>query len=152
MKRFIVLTILAAAATLFAGYPAHASAEGRGQEHRGHPEMALLKKLDLSPAQKQQAKEIFRTQRSQIKPVIQQMAAERRALRNIVQADAIDEQAIRTQAARVAAVQADLAVQRAHLFHDLRGILTPEQLQKFKELQAKMDKRIDEHLSGDANL
>jgi periplasmic protein CpxP/Spy len=152
MKRIIVLAIFVATATLFAGYAADASAAGRGPEHRGHPDLWLLKKLDLSPVQKQQAKDIFRTQRSQIKPVIQQMAAERRALRNLVQADAIDEQAIRTQAARVAAVQADLAVQRAHLFHDLRGILTPEQLQKFKELQAKMDQRIDEHLSGDAKL
>ena len=57
-----------------------------------------------------------------------------------------DEAAIRAQSAKVAAVQSDIAIQRASLNAELRAVLRPEQVAEFekmeKELQAKMDERL----------
>jgi protein CpxP len=60
-----------------------------------------------------------------------------------VQAETVDEAAIRAQATKVAAVEADLAVQRAHGAQEIRKVLTPEQIQKFKAIQEKRDSKLD---------
>jgi protein CpxP len=104
----------------------------------------MATELGLSSQQKQDVKEIFAKSRPQAEPLMKQIKTERRALRELVQADAIDEAAIRAQSAKVAAVEADLAVQRAHVAQQIRAILTPEQVQKFKAIQAKRDSRMDE--------
>ena len=59
--------------------------------------------------------------------------------------------AIRAQAAKVASLEADLAVERAHVAHDIRAVLTPEQLQKFKDMQIDADARFDGLLQRIAN-
>jgi protein CpxP len=76
---------------------------------------------------------------------------ERRALRDTIHAETIDETAIRAQAAKVASLEADLAVQRAHVSHDIRAVLTPDQLEKLKEMQIDVDARIDGFLHRVAN-
>ena len=75
------------------------------------------------------------------------MVAERRSLRTLIQAETVDEAAIRAQSAKVAAVAADLAVQRAHGAQEIRKVLTPEQIQKFKSLQEKRDSKFDRFIS-----
>jgi protein CpxP len=104
----------------------------------------MAKELQLTQQQKQQVKEIFAKNRPQAEPLMKQMHAERRALRSLVQADTIDEAAIRAQSAKIAAVEADLAVQHAHVAKEIRAILTPEQIAKQNELQAQRDKRMEE--------
>lgn len=104
----------------------------------------MAKELQLTQQQKQQLKEIFAKNRPQAEPLMKQMRAERRALRALIQADTIDEPAIRAQSAKVAAVEADLAVQHARVAKEIRAILTPEQIAKEKELQAQRDKKMDE--------
>ncbi|MBT1073463.1 Spy/CpxP family protein refolding chaperone [Pelotalea chapellei] len=103
----------------------------------------MAKELQLSPQQKQQIKEIFDRNKPAAEPLFKQMKTERLALRSLVQADTIDEAAIRAQSAKVAAIQADLAVQRARVHQEIRAILTPEQIAKAKELQAQRDKRME---------
>ena len=79
--------------------------------------------------------------------MIREVVTERRALRDAIRAESFDESAIRSQAAKVAGLEADLAVQRAHVAHDIRAVLTPEQLQKLKELQVNADVRVDRALA-----
>ena len=100
--------------------------------------------LGLSSQQQQDVKAVFAKTRSQAEPLMKQLKTEHRSLRALIQADAVDDAAIRAQSAKVAAVEADLAVQRAHVGQQVRAILTPEQVQKFKELQAARDGRIDD--------
>jgi protein CpxP len=107
----------------------------------------LAKELHLTAQQKQQVKELFEKNRPQVEPLIKQLAAERRALRALIQADAVDEAAIRAQSAKSAAIQADLAVHRAHAAHEFRAILTPEQIARARELQAERDRKLDERMS-----
>ncbi len=103
--------------------------------------------LGLSAQQQQDIKAILRKDGAQFLPLLKQFMAERRALRALIQADALDEAAIRAQSVKVAAIQADLAVQRARVGQEVRKLLTPEQTLKLKELQAGMDGKRDRMLS-----
>ena len=78
---------------------------------------------------------------------LKQLVSERRALRDKIRAEQVDESGIRAQSAKVAVVEADLAVQRAHIAHDLRAVLTPEQMKKLHDMQVDVDSRIDDLLS-----
>ena len=104
----------------------------------------MAKELQLTDQQRQQVKEIFAKNKPQAEPLMKQMHAERRALRSLIQADTIDEAAIRAQSAKLAAVEADMAVQHARVAKEIRAILTPEQIAKQKELQAQRDKKMEE--------
>jgi protein CpxP len=64
-------------------------------------------------------------------------------MRTLIQSGSADEAAIRAQAAKVAAVEADLAIQRAQMAKQFRAILTPEQVEKFKAVQKEKDARFD---------
>ncbi len=103
--------------------------------------------LGLSAQQQQDIKAILRKDGAQFLPLLKQFMAERRALRALIQADALDEAAIRAQSVKVAAIQADLAVQRARVGQEVRKLLTPEQTLKLKEFQAGMDGKRDRMLS-----
>jgi protein CpxP len=110
-----------------------------GPPMKGQHFARMATELGLSAQQKTDIKAIFQKNRAQFQPLLKQMVAERHALRTLIQADVIDEAAIRAQSARVAAIQADLAVQRAHMGQEVRKLLTPEQIQKLKEFQTRMD-------------
>jgi len=110
-----------------------------------------LAQVGVTDAQKAQVKAILRKYQPTAGPLIREVVTERRALRDAIRAETIDEAAIRAQAAKVASLQADLAVERAHIAHDIRAVLTPEQIQKLKELQAQADARVDARLQRIAN-
>jgi periplasmic protein CpxP/Spy len=138
-----MFAIVAAVATTLglAAITASAHMGDEGQPPTGRHFKKMSKELGLTSKQQDGIKAIFEKNRPLVKPLIQQMMTERRALRSLVQADTIDEAAIRAQSAKVAAIQADLAVQRAHTGQDIRALLTPDQILKFKTLQAKRDNR-----------
>ncbi|HIJ80181.1 MAG TPA: Spy/CpxP family protein refolding chaperone [Desulfuromonadales bacterium] len=103
----------------------------------------MAAELGLSDQQKLDVKALFAKNRPLAEPLMASLNTERRALRALVQADAVDETAIRAQSAKVAALMADLAVQRAHVAQQIRTVLTPEQVKKFKEIQARRDSTMD---------
>ena len=103
----------------------------------------LTGKLGLSDQQKAQMKEVVKKNRPQLKPIFTQLIDERRAMRTLIQSGSADEAAIRAEAAKVAGIEADLAVQRARMVKQLRANLTPEQIEKFKALQKERDARFD---------
>lgn len=100
--------------------------------------------LGLSSKQKQDIQDVYTKGRARNEPLMNQMATERRALRALIHADTIDEAAIRTQSGKVSAIMADLAVQHAQAARQVRALLTPEQAQKLKAIQATCDCRMDE--------
>lgn len=110
-----------------------------------------LAQLGVTDEQKTQVKTILRKYQPTAGPLIQQVVTERRVLRDRIRAETIDETAIRAEAAKVASLEADLAVQRAHVAHEIRAVLTPEQLLKLKEMQIDVDARIDGFLHRIAN-
>jgi protein CpxP len=68
---------------------------------------------------------------------------ERRALRKTIHTTPVNEAAIRAQAARVAQIEADLDVKRAYVSDRIRAVLTPEQVEKLKELAGSIDEHVD---------
>jgi protein CpxP len=113
-----------------------------GWKGHGHPGHRLAKALGLSKEQKEQVKAIFLKHRDGIAPLRKEMVSERRELRNLIQADKPDEAAIRDQVKKIAATGGNLAVDRAKMFQEVRAVLTPEQVEKFRALQEKRDRRI----------
>ena len=158
MKKLVLISCSAAVALMTAVGIARAvdtnTSDNGGRRHRfGHRMgmMRALKEVGVTDTQKEQIRGIMRQQRPQMQPLRKQMVQERRALRNATQTSPVNESAIRTQAARVAQVHADLAVQRAHMADRVRAVLTPEQQAKLKEIQAQRDAKMDERLNRHNN-
>lgn len=114
-----------------------------GMPPAGRQFKKMATELGLSTQQQEQIQALFATNRPAAEPLVKQLQVEHRAVRNLAQADTLDEAAIRAQVAKAALVQADLAVQHAKLSQEVRVLLTPDQLQKFKTIQAQRDSRMD---------
>jgi protein CpxP len=114
-----------------------------GWNRHGHGERALSKALGLSKEQKDQIKTLFRKNHEEMAPLRKEIVSERRDMRNLILSDKPDEAAIREQAKKIAATTGEIAVRRAKATQEVRALLTPEQIEKFKALQEKRDRRID---------
>ncbi|WP_136516140.1 Spy/CpxP family protein refolding chaperone [Geomonas edaphica] len=145
MKRLMLFACITATTVLgsqsaFAGYGAGGDGRMGGceqQKHKGHGGMfrKMARELGLTDAQKQQVRTLFEAERQKNKPTFAALGTERRALRDLVHSGSADEGAIRAQSAKVAGLQADLAVARAAVAKQVLALLTPEQAAKFKELK-----------------
>lgn len=135
---------MAAAITLGAtAYAAsNASPVPTGMRPR-HEILSKLTSLGVTPEQKEQIRAILRETQPARQPLVQQLVQERRKLRNLIQANPADEQAIRAQVSKLSSIGADLAVQRARTFSRIRTVLTPAQLEKLKNLEASVDAAVD---------
>lgn len=99
--------------------------------------------LGITDAQKTQIRGILRDALPTVQPQVKQYVRERRALRQAIHATPVNEAAIRAQAGKVAQLEADLAVRRAHISERVRAILTPDQIGRLNELSEEVDARID---------
>jgi protein CpxP len=148
MRTSVKLFASAAAVVAVVGFSSiQASAfmgdEGMGMPPAGRQFKKMAAELGLTAQQQEGAKGIFAKNRPATEPLMKQLKSERHVLKNLVQADTIDEAAIRAQVAKMGTLQADMAVQHAKLAQEVRTILSPEQIQKFKEIQAARESRKD---------
>ncbi|TRZ99111.1 MAG: periplasmic heavy metal sensor [Deltaproteobacteria bacterium] len=150
----VLLTAVAVGATMVSGNAwayrggnggGQCGCEGRDGGWKGHgqPGDRMAKALDLTKEQTEQVKAIFLKHRDETASLRKAMMSERRELRTLTQAEKADEAAIREQAKKIAATTGDLAVRRASIAREVRAVLTPEQIRKFRTLQEKRDRRID---------
>ena len=134
------------------GFPADGPGAGSGeqQKHKGHKGhkgqkghqgghffQRMARELNLSDQQRAEAKTLFEQGRAEHKPLMDAMGGERRKLQSLIHSGNADEAAIRAQAAKVAAVQSDLAVLRGQQAKQFAALLTPDQAAKLKELREK---------------
>lgn len=114
-----------------------------GQEQKRHGHQGerffkrMAKELGLSDRQKIEAKALFEAGRAKHKPLHDALRAERHQLQTLVHSGSADEGAIRAEAAKVASLESDLAVQRAQQARQFRALLTQEQAAKLKEMKGK---------------
>jgi len=71
------------------------------------------------------------------------LQAARKDLRAAIHASDANETTVRAAAAKVAAVQADLAVERMKLYSQIAPILTDEQRRKIAELEQRLDRAMN---------
>jgi Spy/CpxP family protein refolding chaperone len=108
---------------------------GRGGP--GGPGFGLpLRELDLSEDQQAQLRKIRESHAAEFKQAGEKVFAAREAVRKLAEADTIDEAAIRAKSTDVAAAEADMTILNAKVRQESMQILTAEQQQKLKELQA----------------
>jgi protein CpxP len=99
---------------------------GMGGEFRG---------LDLTDDQRAQLRKIREARQSEFKAAGDKLGAARQGMRALIQAETIDESAIRAKSAEVAAAEADVAILNAKVRAESLQILTAEQQAKLKELR-----------------
>jgi periplasmic protein CpxP/Spy len=92
--------------------------------------------LGLSEDQQAQLRKIREARQAEFRQAGEKIRAAREGLRALVQAETIDESAVRAKSAEVAAAEADLAILNAKVRQEALQILTAEQQAKLKELRS----------------
>ena len=159
----VALGLVAATALAAVVAAAHASAQdqntnqppppfmgGRGGPGRGGPmgpggPMGILpmlpREIQLTDAQRDQLRAIADAHRDEWKALADRARTAHDALNTAVTAETVDETTIRMKSADVAAVDADMAVARAHAHAEVWQILTTDQKAKVNELKAQVNAR-----------
>jgi Spy/CpxP family protein refolding chaperone len=101
----------------------------------------LPREIQLTDSQRDQVKAIADTHRDEWQGLNNRARTAHDALNAAVTAETVDETAIRQKSADVAAIEADMAVARAHVHAEVWQVLTTEQKTKLKELQAQFSAR-----------
>ncbi len=137
--RFLVSAALVSALALLGAGTAWADPLGP-QGPRGDGPMRMermLGQLDLTDAQREQIETILDVHRNAAAGQRADLHAARAALADRIHADVFDEQAIRDAAAAVATIEVDIALSRATLLQQVRGVLTPEQQDRLEQLHER---------------
>ena len=147
---FGVQAIAAAAALMLAGavpllaqdQPQQQQQRRRGPDGggprgmRGGPGMEFGG-LDLTDDQRAQLRKIREARQSEFKAAGEKLHTAREGMRALMEADSINESAIRSKSHEVAAAEAEVAILNAQVRAESLQILTSEQQAKLKEMRAK---------------
>jgi protein CpxP len=95
-----------------------------------------FRELDLTEEQRTQVKAIVDSHQEEFKAVGQKMRAAREGMQALIEADTLDEAAVRAKSTEVAAAEAEVAILSAKVRQQTLQVLTSEQLAKLKEQQA----------------
>ncbi len=109
----------------------------------GHILERVKEKLGLTDEQARQIKAELTKDKDTLKNLITRLREARAGLRQAIEAPDATEASVRAASAKVAAVEADLAVERSRLHARISPILTDEQRAKVKQFQARIEDRID---------
>jgi Spy/CpxP family protein refolding chaperone len=150
MKRMKTITVILAMALIFGGNVFTAMAQDHSSGDRGFKGgfiKELFTKLQLSEVQKQEIATILKQHKEKAQPLRQSTIEARMELMEAITADEFNESAVREAAGKVAQSAEELAVLRAEICRDVKQILTPEQLETFRqwkeEMKGKLQKRME---------
>ena len=118
-------------------------AETAAPAHHGYV-YRIAQRLNLTDDQKAQIKAILQTEKSTLRDLRTQLRAAHENLQSTIQSTGATETAVRDASARVAAVEANLAVERMKIFSKIAPILTDEQLQELKDLEQRANAFLDQ--------
>jgi Spy/CpxP family protein refolding chaperone len=159
MKSFSFRFLIAALAVLLGSYvanaqtadatappPMHGHEFGMGGERMGF----FARQLNLTDDQKSQMKTIMHTAHPAMKPLFEQQHQIDVQLRQYVEGN-YNEAKVRALAAQKAQIEVELTVAQTKLHNQLYQLLTSDQQSQVKELEAKHEARMQQHV-GDAPL
>lgn len=121
--------------------PAKAKAEVGGA--RGQLLQRAKEKLNLTDDQVAQIKSVLKDDKEVLRGLLLQMHEARSGLREAIRTNGATPESVRTASAKVAAVEADLAVERLKLYGKISPILTAEQREKLQQAEAQLDDMIE---------
>ncbi len=152
---FVLLALFSAPVALAQDAAPQQQEEEAASQNNPAPNNAagLVMQLNLSPEQVGQMREIQGQSAPQAFALNRRLNQARRALDEAIYADSLDEALIGQRAREVAEAQAALVALRARTELRVRRVLTPTQLQTFRDLrqQAQRDRRIQRRLNGNDN-
>jgi Spy/CpxP family protein refolding chaperone len=142
--KYFIMTLAAAVAV--GGFTIHqAQAVEREAGRVRRPVLQrIAERLNLTDAQKSQIKAALKAEQDSLKSLFTRLHEARKDLRETIHAGNATEASVRAASAKVAAVEADLAVERLKLYGKISPILTDEQ----RAQAAEMEKRLDEFVDG----
>jgi Spy/CpxP family protein refolding chaperone len=120
---------------------------GKAAGIRGQIQRRMLKALDLTDTQKQQAKVIMQATKAQAQPLAQQLQQARQTLATAVQAG--DEAKIQQTALEVGNLQGHVLAVRSAGRAKFLALLTPDQKAKAAEFQQKVKQVLGKGVGGD---
>lgn len=103
----------------------------------------IAERLNLSADQKTQIKTILAGEKDTLQTLLSQLHEARINLRTAIHASDASESSVRAASAKVAGVEADLAVERMKLYGKIAPILTDEQRQQISEFEQRADEFVD---------
>lgn len=115
---------------------------GRHGKNRGPMGFHFLKRLDLTQEQRAQVRDIISAHREEMRSHADALAAARETLMETMEAESLDESAVREAHRALAGVKEEMAVLRARMFHEIKGILTPEQNARLVQMRAEKRERM----------
>jgi len=118
---------------------AHAS----GVANNEKPMCANLAILNLNADQKAQIKAVLSGEKDILMPLLGQLHDARKDLRAAIHAGDANETNVRAAAAKVAAVEGDLAVERMKIYGKIAPILTDEQRRQIADFEQRADNFVD---------
>jgi Spy/CpxP family protein refolding chaperone len=104
-------------------------------------------KLGLTEEQLDQIKNALKSEKSSIISLLSRMHEARDGLRDAIRSNDANETSVRAASAKVAVVEADVAVERMKVFHQISPILTDEQRTKLAALQSNLNGVIDQAIN-----
>jgi periplasmic protein CpxP/Spy len=107
-----------------------------------------FRELDLTDDQKTQLKAIADSHRDEFRAAGEQVRAARAGMRALVDADSLDESAIRAKSTEIAAAEADMMILNAKVRQESLQVLTSEQQAKLKELRKTRQDRMKQRRPG----
>ena len=126
-----------------------APTEGKMMHHKGKPGMhhdMMFKDLNLTDAQKQQVRDIMKSQRDQMKrPPLE----ERRAMHDIIASDSFDKAKAEAQIDKMAEQHKARMLAHMETQNRIYNILTPEQKKQFN---ANFEKRLTERRAPEGKM
>jgi len=102
-----------------------------------------LRELNLSDAQQQQVREIEQRHRDAARQLGDRLRTAADAQRQAIETEPVNDNLIRTATQQLAEIEADAAIERAHLRSEILAVLTAEQQAQLKKLEAAREPRAE---------
>lgn len=135
------LLLIAAGAAMYAQGPGQGGGPGRHGMRGGFP---ILRELDLTDAQTQQVRDVMQRHRDEMRQIGERLGQAFDAQRNAVDAVPVNEDLIRTTTQDLAAAQTEMAILRSRIHSEVFSLLTLEQQEKAKQVQAQHEARMNQ--------
>jgi Spy/CpxP family protein refolding chaperone len=121
----------------------YAADSATGAPAHGRFLQRLGDKLNLTADQRTQIKAVLVADKDTLAPLLSSLHEARVGLRTSIRAGDATEASVRAASAKVAAAEADLAVERMKLYAKIAPILTDAQRQQLAELEQRADEFVD---------
>jgi Spy/CpxP family protein refolding chaperone len=128
-RRVLVMTAVVAALA-----PAVLVGSRTREGRRGALLERAAERLELTDEQRQRIRALYADHRAAVRSQFEALGDRREAQRDAMRAQPFDEARLRAAAEALGAARADLVVTRARIAHDVRAVLTPEQVKELDEM------------------